>query len=158
MKNKKELLNKNTNIRNEIIELQNAMLKTKGVLIGDNEKCPLKHNFGDELYVREIFMPKGMLIVSKIHKYKHPYFILKGEVSVISDEGSVRIKAPYYNMTPRNTKRALYIHEDTIWVTVHKTNKTVLSEIEEEIIEKEELLNTDFVEYELKKILKKEVL
>ena len=44
--------------------------------------CPLVHRFTEGLYVREIFMPAGSLITSKIHKTQHQYFILKGAVSV----------------------------------------------------------------------------
>lgn len=106
-------------------------------VFGD-EACPLKHSFGDGLYIREITMPKGMLLTSKIHKHTHPYFVLKGDVSVLTDEGVVRIKAPFSGMTKPGTKRVLYMHEETVWTTVHlnTNNTTDLKEIEEEVIAK----------------------
>ena len=39
---------------------------------------PLNHRLKDGLYTREIFMPKGTLVVSFIHKQSHPSFFLKG--------------------------------------------------------------------------------
>lgn len=120
--------------RKKICMFEKAMKKMPGTMIGDC--CPLKHTFVDGAYVREITMPKGLLLTSKIHKVKHPYFIMKGEVSVFnSEEGkAVRIKAPYSGITPAGTKRILYIHEETVWTTVHVTEKTDLKEIEKEII------------------------
>jgi len=94
---------------------------------------PLKHSFGNGCYIREITMPANQIIVSKIHKYTHPYFILKGEVSVLTEDGPVRLKAPYYGMTPAGTQRLLYIHEETVWVTVHVTNKTNVDEAVEDV-------------------------
>lgn len=109
-----------------------------------DELCPLKHTFVDGAYVREIFMPKGTLLTSKIHKICHPYFVMKGDCSVLTDEGIIRIKAPYHGITQPGTKRILYMHEDTIWLTVHVTKHKDLEKIEEEIIAKsfDEILPT----------------
>lgn len=101
-----------------------------------DELCPLKHTFVDGAYVREIFMPKGTLLTSKIHKICHSYFVMKGDCSVLTDEGVIRIKAPYHGITQPGTKRILYMHEDTIWITVHITKHKDLEKIEEEIIAK----------------------
>ena len=125
-----------TEFRNKIQEFEEKMSQVPGAHRGDWDKCPLKHTFADGIYIREIFMPKGMLIVSKIHKAKHPYFVLKGDLSVLTEEGEVRIIAPYSGLTPAGTKRLLYIHEDTVWITVHATEETDLEKIEEDIIAK----------------------
>lgn len=95
---------------------------------------PLKHSFADGCYIREIFMPAGQIIVSKIHKKLHPYFILKGKVSILTDNGVQHLEAPYSGMTKPGTKRVLYIHEDTVFVTVSVTDKTDIKEIENEVI------------------------
>ena len=101
-------------------------------MVGD---CfPLKHTFVDGAYVREITMPKGALLTSKIHKVCHPYFVLKGDVSVLTEKGVQRIKAPYSGITPAGTKRILYIHEETVWTTIHVTKEKDLKKIEEEVI------------------------
>jgi hypothetical protein len=121
-------------VRNFICNLEAKMRELPNVMLGD---CyPLEHTFGEGIYVRQITMPAGHLIVSKIHKYAHPYFILRGECSVLTENGVVRLKAPYHGITKAGTKRALYIYEETVWVTVHATHKTNLEEIEEEIIAK----------------------
>ncbi len=121
-------------IRREILEFEKMLIGMEGFKLGDS--MPLKHTFADGVYVREISVPKGTLLVTKIHKIKHPYFLLKGEVSVLTEDGVKRLKAPYSGITPAGTKRVIYIHEDTIWTTIHITNKTDLDEIEKDIIAK----------------------
>ncbi|MFZ2937654.1 MAG: hypothetical protein WA066_02995 [Candidatus Omnitrophota bacterium] len=122
----------NPEVRNRILDIEEKVKQLPNAMIGD---CfPLKHIFVDGAYVREITMPKGALVVSKIHKKTHPYFILKGEVSVLTEDGVVRLKAPYSGITLAGTKRVLYIHEETIWTTIHVTGETDLEKIEKEII------------------------
>ena len=60
--------------------------KTPGQNKVANKINPLKHTFADGLYIREIFMPKGQIISTGIHKKEHPYFVLKGDISVLTDE------------------------------------------------------------------------
>jgi hypothetical protein len=130
--------------RDEMEVAEEEMLSIDGVLKGKEiEKlCPLKHSYGDGCYIRQIFMPKGTLITSKIHKVTHPYFVMTGKASVATEDGIEVIQAPFQGMTQAGTKRALYIHEDMIWITVHVTDETDLDKIEEEIIAK------DFNEYD----------
>lgn len=95
---------------------------------------PVTHYLKDGLYTREIFMPKGTLVVSFIHKQNHPSFFLKGEMSVLLDTGEVkRIKAPMKVMTEIGTQRVAYIHEDTTWVCVYRTDAKTIEDAEEEV-------------------------
>lgn len=133
---------------NKMLEVESAIGRMPGAKFGD-DACPLKHTFADGLYIREMRAPKGMLNVSKLHKTTHPYFILKGDFSVLTEEGFVRIKAPYTGITKAGTKRIVYFHEDTVWITVHATNETDLEKIEDEVIAK----NYDELPEEVKKTL-----
>jgi len=122
-------------LMDEMYNLENAMSKMEGAKFGD-DASPLVHTFGDGIYIRQITMAENLCVVSKLHKTTHPYFVLKGDVSVLTEEGVVRIKAPYWGMTKAGTKRVLQIHEETIWITVHATNETDLEKIEDELIAK----------------------
>jgi quercetin dioxygenase-like cupin family protein len=125
------------NIRENIVEFEKQLGKIPGAFFGDSETCPLKHSFAPGVYVREIFIPKGTLIVGKIHKHAHPNFLMKGEVSVYTEDGGIeRLKAPLSMISPAGTKRVVYAHEDTLWITVHVTNETDLKNIEEQVIAK----------------------
>jgi hypothetical protein len=128
-------------VRNKINKLGETILDMPNGFSGDSEEilniCPLTHNFVDGAYVRELFIPKDMFFVTKLHKKTHPFFIMKGCVSIYSEDGIKKIWAPFYNITKSGTKRVMYTHEDTVLVTVHVTNETDLAKIEEEIIAKD---------------------
>jgi hypothetical protein len=47
--------------------LEMAMLETCAVI-----ELPIVHRFTPGLYIREIFMPAGALVTSKIHKTEYP--------------------------------------------------------------------------------------
>ena len=123
--------------RSGIMALQEKLLGQDDVILPDSDINLLNHTFTEKQYIREIKFPKGELLVTKIHKVQHPFFLLKGEISFLTEEGETRISAPYYGVTNAGTKRVIYVHEDTIFVTVHPTSSKDLDEIEEEIIAKD---------------------
>ena len=117
------------------LEAEAALLEGGALAGTDTERlCPVTHSWGDGCYIREWTSPPDVITVSKIHKIAHPFFVLKGDVSVLTEEGVVRIKAPHHGITMPGTKRILYTHEETVWVTVHVTDETDLDKIEAEII------------------------
>lgn len=104
-------------------------------------ECPVRHIFTPGLYAREIFMPAGTVVTSKIHKTEHPYVISQGVISVWSeDEGIEHLYAPHTGVTKPGTRRVLYAHTDTIWTTFHVSDETDLAKLEEQLIEPRENL------------------
>jgi hypothetical protein len=118
--------------RDWIVEIENKMKCVDGCLDRHSENSPigLGHSFTPGLYSREIFMPAGSLIISRIHLWEHPYVISCGRVSVYDGVDIVEISAPYHGITKAGTKRILYVHEDTTWTTFHITDKTTFEEID----------------------------
>jgi hypothetical protein len=80
---------------------------------------PLTHHFVDGLYAREIFNPKGSLIVTKTHKEGNFSFLPIGHLLVISEDGQKELKGGMFFSTKPGTKRFIYAIEDTRFVTVH---------------------------------------
>ena len=79
-------------------------------------------------------MPKGSIVVSMIHKQQHPSFLLKGKLSYLTDEGNVvTIEAPHKIFTQIGTQRVLYIHEDSEWCCVYKTDAKTFEEAEADV-------------------------
>ena len=112
----------------------------------DRVEMPVRHIFTPGMYAREIFMPAGTLLTSKIHKTEHPYVVSQGIAHVfIEGVGWQRIAAPHTGITKPMTRRVLLIESDCIWTTFHATDKTSVEEIEKEIIvpRNEHLLNAD---------------
>lgn len=126
-----------------ILAMQDRISEVPGAFHGDSELCPLKHSFAPGIYVRQISIPAGTLIVGKIHKHEHPNFLLEGKVLVLTESGGVEeLEAPLSIISPAGTKRLVYAHTDVVWTTVHATQETDLEKIEEETIA------TSFEEYE----------
>ena len=122
------------------IQLFSEMLKkAPGAKLNEHPDSPVSHHFGGGMYVRELFIPKGMVGVGKMHRHEHPSFLMKGEISVFSSEtGLQRLKAPRIIVSKPGTQRVGFAHEDTIWATVHLNpkNHSNVDLIEDEVIVK----------------------
>ena len=117
-------------IRSRILDLESRM---QGL---EQLDLPLKHHFAEGSYGREIFVPKGSLVIGKIHKHSHVNVVSQGECSVLTEFGVDRIKAPFTFVSKPGTKRVVYTHEDTIWTTIHVTDETDLEKVEDVVIAK----------------------
>lgn len=82
------------------------------------------HYVAHGLYAREITIPKGTLLTGKIHLFEHINIISKGDISVLTEEGVKRIKAPATLISRPGIKRVGFAHEDTVWTTIHACHET----------------------------------
>jgi len=97
----------------------------RAMLSGPPVHLPVVHRFTPGLYAREIFMPAGTLLTSKIHNTEHPYLVLSGVARVyIPGRGVVEVKAGHVGVTYPGTRRVLYILEDCRWITFHPLTDT----------------------------------
>lgn len=114
------------------------------VLVGEMGKmpqvqCPLQHYFAPGIYLREIFMPAGSIVIGKIHKTEHLNLIERGKVSIIHADGSTEtFSAPYTFVSKPGVQKVLYIHEDTVWKTVHATDERDIDRLDALLIEPDE--------------------
>lgn len=92
-------------------------------------EAPVEHTFANGFYIRQITMPKGFICTTRIHKFRHPFVVSKGVVEVwCEQDGHVVIEAPYTGITEPGTKRILFVHEECVWTTFHRTDKTTVDE------------------------------
>jgi|SRR5690242_1304995 len=110
-------------------------------------ECPLKHSFTPGLYIREIFMPAGTLLTTKIHNTTHPFVVSKGEVNVFMDGEMVHIEAPYQGVTKPGTQRVIYVLQDCIWTTFHPL--PYITGDENDLCEEDILKITDSIEADI---------
>ena len=131
-------IRKKQEYREKITDLHNQMVEG-GAIVGDelHEMNPVKHTFAGGCYIREIFNPAGLILVTKIHKKEHPFFLMKGKMSILTENGVKTIEAPYNGVTPPGTKRVIFTHEDCVFITVHATDKATPEEVEEDVIAKD---------------------
>lgn len=94
---------------------------------------PLIHSFSDGLYSREIHLPKGYLIVGKLHKHESMVYILKGKVFVADENGYKEIEAPAHFVSKPWIKRIGYVVEDVVWIDIHHVESENVEDAEKEI-------------------------
>ena len=87
-------------------------------------EIPLRHCFGNKVYVREMTAPKGSILIGKMHKYKQVNIVVKGDISVLTEDGWKRMKSGEMFESPAGIKRAGFTHEDTVWTTICGTEET----------------------------------
>jgi len=130
-----ELVRRQT-FRDKIVEFE-SNLKNSGKALSEekmHEINPVKETFAGGCYIREIFNPAGELIITKIHKKEHPFFLLKGRMSILTEEGVQHLQAPYSGITKPGTKRIIYTHTDCIFTTIHSVDSIDKKEIMKEIV------------------------
>jgi hypothetical protein len=140
-------------IRDQIDALEASLMdnhKELDLVVGDSDLFPLKHSFVDGLYIREMGMKKDHFAIGKLQKHEHLWMLLKGHLTVTTISGSEEYFGPCYVKAAPGEKKAVYAHEDSIFVNIYPNpgNKTDLEEIENTWIAK------NYLEYEKFKQLK----
>ena len=137
---------------NKVETLENAMLASDDVRIakGNSNMFPLKHSFSEGVYIREMFMPQGGLVIGKLYKISHTWFLLSGELEVATDEGNEYYIGPCYVNAPEGTKRVLHAVSDVIFVNVYPNPENITDTDKLEEI----LTCSSYKEYEEYKFLK----
>lgn len=135
-------------LRQKICRVEREMLKQPQVEI------PLRHFFIAGAYAREMFVPKGVWWTGKIHKFEQINILSKGDMSVVTQDGPVRVHAPFTIVSPAGSKRTGYAHEDSVWTCILSTHGVRFSEADLEQIEDiyvcgSEVEYMDYVEHQL---------
>ena len=99
------------------------------------------HALENGMYARTIYLEAGTVLTGAVHKTDH-INIVYGDISVTTDEGVKRITGYQVITTKAGMKRAGYAHAATAWTTICKTDKTDLNEIEDELVENADKLQT----------------
>ena len=131
-------LRRRKDFRNKISEVENDMLNNPISMTGKelSNTNPVKHSFAEGCYIREIYNPANEIIITAIHAQSHPFFLLKGEMSILTHDGIEHIEAPHYGITKPGIKRIIYTHTPCNFVTVHATELTNPDEIVEAVTAK----------------------
>ena len=118
-------------MRSKVIRLEDAMREMP------QAQLVTEHYFADGMYCRLVARPAGCLIVGKVHRKEHFYIVAKGRVEVVMEDGPKVLEAGTVLVSKPGTKRAVLALEDSICMTVHRTNKKNLDKIERELIEED---------------------
>ena len=79
----------------------------------------MEHHFSPGIYTRSIFIPKGAIIIGKMHKTEHLNIVSSGLLTVWTETGMKLVGAPAIIHSLPNCKRVALAHENTVWTTIH---------------------------------------
>ena len=130
---KQELVNIEKSLIN-IADGENIIADDGNIVYHD--KFKYKHTFADGIYVRQMTIEQGEIIIGAIHKHLHVWFLLTGSLTIGNKESVEDYIAPCYVISKPGAQRAIYANEDSIFVNIHKnpTNTQDLDELEAEIV------------------------
>jgi quercetin dioxygenase-like cupin family protein len=134
-----------TNTREKILTLEKSLINiADGVniegdgkhIVRDGNIAPIKHEFADSVYIRQMDMKKDSVVVGAIHKHLHVWFLLTGHVTVATEDTTEDYIAPCYVVSTPGVKRVILAKEDSIFVNIHKnpSNTKDIDKLEKEIV------------------------
>lgn len=107
-----------------------------------------QHLFAPGMYIRTLPIQAGATVVGKMHRHAHPVMLVKGEATILTNNGMERICAPHIWVSQPGAKRALHTHTECEFVTVHLNPDDTqdLEALEAEIIIPEALISYEEVQ------------
>ena len=125
---------KRKEFRDKVMEFQRRFVELpEAVFPNTPQAYPVEQDLVGGLYRRRLFVPAGIMTVTKIHAQNHFWFLEKGRITVWSEEGQHEYQAPATGITLAGTKRVIMHHDEVIFTTVHRTDLTDVAAIEQEI-------------------------
>jgi len=117
-----------------------------GKNIVHSKNFPLKHTFADGVYIRQMDMQAGSVVIGAIHNHLHAWFLLTGSLAVVTEDTTEEFISPCYVLATPGSKRVIYALEDSIFVNVHKNPDNIkdIKKLEDEIVS---LTFEDYEEY-----------
>ena len=115
--------------RENVEALQSAMIE-----LPQAPGMDTTHFFGGGMYCRRIAIPAGRIIVSKVHSTEHMFIGCVGELVVAGQGENYTLRPGDVVVSPVGTKRVVFSVTDVVVMTVHKTDKTSVDDLEAELM------------------------
>ena len=108
--------------KQELIDIEQHLISLADGenIIADNgnivyhDKFKYKHTFADGIYVRQMTIAKDEVIIGAIHKHLHVWFLLSGNITVLTSGELEEYKAPCTVLSEPGVKRVIYGNEEII--------------------------------------------
>ena len=121
-------------LREQVATIERAFLQLPQVEIRT------EHRFIGGMYVREITIPAGVFATGALHLSDHVSIMVRGRMAVMTGAGMQEV-AGYNLWTPiAGIKRVGYAFEETVWLTVHRTDAKTVDQAEAELFADADLL------------------
>ena len=103
-------------------------------------ECPEENFFGPSIYIKQVTMPAGSVIIGKSHKIEHICNMISGRMILVDSNGDKKeLIAPMTFVAPKGRKVA-YIVETVVFQNIFSTDETDLDKLENMIIDNSDSL------------------
>jgi hypothetical protein len=98
-------------------------------------ECVEKHYFAPGIYVKEVTMPAGSIIVGKPHKTEHLCVMLQGRMKLLKDDGEVIELVAPTTFVGKPGRKVAQIIETVVFQNIFATDETDVEKLEHMFVE-----------------------
>jgi hypothetical protein len=102
--------------------------------------CQTKHYFGPNIYIREVTMPAGTVVVGKPHRKEHMCVMLQGKMIVVMDDGTKKELVAPLTFVGSPGRKVAYILETTVFQNILATEETDIEVLENMLVDNTQLM------------------
>ena len=93
-------------------------------------QCEEKHHFGPNIYIKEVTMPAGALIIGKHHRMEHLCNMVSGRMYILQDDGSKKELVAPMTFMAKPGRKVAYIVETVVFQNIYSTSETDIEKLE----------------------------
>jgi hypothetical protein len=97
--------------------------------------CQTKHYFGPSIYIREVTMPAGAVVIGKPHKKDHMCVMLQGRMIIVDAEGNQKELVAPMTFVGSAGRKVAYILETTVFQNILATDETDIDVLENMLVD-----------------------
>jgi len=97
--------------------------------------CQTKHYFGPSIYIREVTMPAGSVVIGKPHRKEHMCVMLSGKMIIVKEDGSRQELVAPMTFVGSPGRKVAYILETTVFQNIFVTNETDIDKLESMLVD-----------------------
>jgi hypothetical protein len=121
-------------------EIDNLLSQKVETLLSQVEQmpqvdCKTTHYFGPGLYIREVTMPAGAIVIGKPHRREHMCVMLQGRMIVVDAEGCKRELIAPFTFVGSAGRKVAYILETTVFQNILVTDETDIDVLENMLVD-----------------------
>jgi len=93
-------------------------------------QCEEKHHFGPNIYIKEVTMPAGALIIGKHHRMEHLCNMVSGRMLILQEDGSKKELVAPMTFMAKPGRKVAYILETVVFQNIYSTPETDIEKLE----------------------------
>jgi hypothetical protein len=97
--------------------------------------CQTKHYFGPSIYIREVTMPAGSVVIGKPHRKEHMCVMLQGRMIIVDAKGVQKELVAPMTFVGGAGRKVAYILETTVFQNILATDETDIEVLENMLVD-----------------------